>query len=397
MQYDFNEVIDRSGTSSVKWDPAYLKRHIDFDAEGGLPLWVADMDFRCAAPIINALKERVEHGIYGYSFPNDHYYDALKWWMKKRHGWEIQSEWVTLMPGVVPALNFIIRAFTKEGDKVIIQQPVYHPFTNTVVQNNRIVANNALKNENGIYEMDFEDLEQKAKDPDTKLLILCNPHNPVGKVWSAEELQRLGQICNDNDVIVVSDEIHSDLVLPGNQHTTYALLGESFANHSIICTAPSKTFNLAGLQASNIIIPNPEIKAKLDEELKKSSIHGVNLFGLTATIAAYSPEGEEWLEQLLTYLDANADFINKFVKKHMPKVKYHKPQATYMAWLDFREVEESFDKLERSVKEEAKVLLNGGTMFGRSGEGFMRLNFACPQSILEEALERIANTIYFQK
>ncbi|OAB47373.1 MalY/PatB family protein [Paenibacillus antarcticus] len=389
MKYNFDTTIARENTNSTKWDPAIFKKMRGFDGDGILPLWVADMDFRAPEVIIDALKTRVEHGIFGYSSPLEDYYAALSWWQKSRHDWEIKEEWVTITPGIVPALNFMIRALSNEGDQVIIQEPVYSPFRSTVENNNRVVANNPLLLVNGNYEMNYDQLERLASNPLTKMLILCSPHNPMGMVWSSEQLRKMGKICNQNGVIVISDEIHNDLIMSGNKHMTYALLGEEFANNAVICTAPSKTFNIAGLQTSNIIIPNPNIKEKIDLEIEKSSLTEQNLFGIVATTAAYSEEGAEWLDQLLTYLESNADFINQFVKERMPNVRFIKPQATYLAWLDFKETA-IYEELDKKILEEAKVLLNNGTMFGLGGEGYMRINFACPRSTLEEALERIA-------
>lgn len=392
MKTNFDIVIARDNTNSIKWNPTTINNLLGFDGDGVLPLWVADMDFRAPQPVIDALLKIMEHGIFGYSSPLDDYYAALSWWQKTRHDWDIKKEWVTTMPGIVPGLNFFIRALTLEGDKVIIQEPVYHPFRSTVENNNRIVANNPLKLENGNYVMDYDHLEQLAKDPATKLLILCSPHNPMGIIWSSEQLRKLGEICNENNVIVVADEIHNDLIMPGNKHVTYALLGEEFANNAIICTAPSKTFNLAGLQTSNIIIPNPNIKEKVDSEREKSSIMEPNVFGIEATTAAYSEEGALWLDQLLEYLESNAEFIHEFIQERMPSVKYVKPQGTYLAWLDFRETN-IHEELETRIAQDAKVFLNSGSMFGSEGKGFMRVNFACPRSILAEALERIARLI----
>lgn len=392
MNYNFDEVIAREKTNSAKWEPTVYNKMLGFESEGVLPLWVADMDFRAPQPVIDALIKRVEHGIFGYSAPLDEYYAALTWWQKSRHNWDIKTEWVTTTPGIVPGLNFFIRALSDEGDKIIIQEPVYYPFRTTVENNNRIVANNPLIVDNGKYVMDYDHLEQLAQDPSTKMLILCSPHNPMGIVWSSDELRKLGEICNKHQVVVIADEIHNDLILPGNKHVTYALLGEEFANNAVICTAPSKTFNLAGMQTSNIIIPNPSIKEKIDLELKKSSIGGLNLFGIVATTAAYTEEGAEWLDQLLKYLDSNAEFINHFVQERMPRVKFVKPQGTYLAWLDFKDTS-ILEELEKKIVEEAKVLLDGGSWFGAGGEGHMRINFACPRPILAEALERIARFV----
>jgi len=393
MKHNFDLVIPREGTNSVKWDPAILKRIFGIEDGRILPLWVADMDFPAPPSVTEALHKRVEHGIFGYSAPLDDYFSAVTWWQQERHNWQINPEWVTITPGIVPALNFIIRALTDEGDQVIIQQPVYHPFESTVTTNNRVIVNNPLVWDNGTYVMDYDHLESLAKQPETKMMILCSPHNPLGIVWSFEQLQRLGGICNRHGVIVIADEIHNDLILPGHHHTTYALLGEEFANNAVICTAPSKTFNLAGLQTSNLIIPNKSVKDKIELELKKSSIHGTNLFGIVSTTAAYSAEGADWLDQLLVYLDGNADFIREFLLENAPDIAYVKPEATYLAWLDFSKYKIENKELDNKIRKEANLLLNNGAAFGAGGEGFMRLNFACPRPILEEALLRLANML----
>ncbi|WP_197080902.1 MalY/PatB family protein [Gordoniibacillus kamchatkensis] len=300
--------------------------------------------------------------------------------------------WVTLTPGIVPALGFLVRALSEEGDHVIIQQPVYYPFKNVTEKNNRVVINNGLRFEDGEYRFDLDDFEQKAKDPKTKLFILCNPHNPIGRVWREDELRALGEICNRHGVIVISDEIHQDFMLNDSSHFTYARLGEAFANNAVICTAPSKTFNLAGLSTSNIIMPNPEIKKKLDEELQKSAIGMANVFGIVALTAAYSEGGAEWLDQLLSYLKGNLSFMESFVRERMPNVKLIKPEATYLAWLDFREAAASQEELVQKMKE-ANVVLDEGTWFGDEGKGFMRINFATPRAVLKTALERIAHVL----
>ncbi|MFF2886929.1 MalY/PatB family protein [Paenibacillus sp. NPDC057967] len=392
MKYNFDEIIRRTGTNAVKWEPEKLKSLTGSEPEEDIiPMWVADMDFRSPQPVVDALLKRAEHGIFGYCMPHDSYYDALKWWLKERHDWEIRKEWVRLMPGIVPSLGFLIRALSEEGDHVIIQQPVYHPFRRMAEKNNRVIMNNALRLEEGVYRIDLEDFEQKATNPKTKLFILSNPHNPVGRVWHEDELRALGEICIRHGVIVISDEIHQDFILNGS-HTVYARLGEAFANNSVICTAPSKTFNLSGLSTSNIIIPNLEIKQKLEDELQKSHIGMINLFGIVALTAAYSEGGAEWLEQLIEYLRGNLAYMDSFIRENMPKVKLIQPEATYVAWLDFREVTANHEDLVCKMKE-SNVLLNEGTMFGDEGAGFMRINFAAPRSVLKTALERIAQVL----
>ncbi|MCT4565143.1 MAG: pyridoxal phosphate-dependent aminotransferase [Maledivibacter sp.] len=395
MKYNFDEVIDRTGTNSLKWEPQLIDEHMNARGKDLLPMWVADMDFKCPQAVIDAIKKRAEHGIFGYSRPLSDYHLALDYWYKKRYNWEIKEEWVINSPGIVPALNFIIRALTNEGDKIIIQQPVYYPFKKAIENNGRQTVNNPLIMKDNKYVMDYGDLEEKARDINTKMMILCSPHNPVGRVWEREELKKLGEICNKYGIIVVADEIHSDLILPGNKHTTYAILGEEYKENTVVCTAPSKTFNLAGLEISNIIIPNKDIRQRIKREFEKSFMHTPtpNIFAIEAVHAAYSQEGEQWLEELLVYLNNNADFIGDFVRENMPNVKFTKPQGTYLAWLDFREVEDDYRKLERKIKEEAGVVLDGGSMFGYEGNGFMRINYACPLSLLEEGLIRIKNII----
>lgn len=394
MTYDFDTVVNRLGTSASKWDGQSLQRKFKLEGrEGYLPLWVADMDFRTAPHIVEALQSCAEHGIFGYAIHTDGYFEAVAWWMANRHGWSIQREWVTAVPGIVPALNFIVRALTEEGDNVIIQEPVYGPFRSTVTNNGRNPLNNALKYVGDRYEMDYEDLEEKAKDPRTKLLILCSPHNPVGRVWHEEELRRLGEICQRHGVLVVADEIHQDFALPGFKHIGYATLGEAFEHQSVTCTAPSKTFNLAGLHTANLIVPDAEVAKKIRKEMTKSSIGESNVFGIAALEAAYSQAGAEWVDALVAYIDENLAFVERFVAAELPEARYVKPEGTYLAWIDFTALGLGQVELERLIKEEAKVLLCPGTWFGEDGRGFLRVNTACPRSVLREALTRIAAAI----
>lgn len=390
LKYDFDEVIDRSGTNSAKWDKNTLKEM--FGAEDVLPFWVADMDFKAAQPIVDAVVKRAEHGIYGYSSRTDSYYEAIINWTKRRHGWEIEKEWINFTPGVVPAINYAIQAFCMPGDKIIIQNPVYYPFHDAIKNNGCHIIDSTLKFNGEYYEMDFEDFENKAKDPKVTLFILCSPHNPVSRVWTKKELEKIGDICCKNNVLVIADEIHNDLVFSGYKHTVFASIKEEFALNSITCTAPSKTFNLAGMQASNIIIPNPLLREKFQRILEKNAIGGQNPFSIAALEAAYN-EGEDWLNQLLTYLEGNIEFIHEYLKKHLPKAKLIEPQGTYLGWLDFRGYEKDGKKLESLVYGKGKVALDGGTWFGNGGDGFIRLNFACPKILLKEGLERIAKAI----
>ncbi|MED4584265.1 MalY/PatB family protein [Brevibacillus choshinensis] len=387
MHYDFDKVINRFHTASIKWDESENL----FGEKDLLPMWVADMDFPAPAPVIEALKERVEHGIFGYTARPESYYEAVIGWMKRRHQWSVQKEWIIHCPGVVPALSYIVQCFTQPGDKVVIQPPVYHPFTNVVASNGRQVVHNPLKLENGRYTMDFDDLRKKL-DPDVKLLILCNPHNPGGTVWTKEELTELGNICIEHNVMIVSDEIHGDLVLKGHTHTPFAAISEEFAQNTIVCTAPSKTFNLAGLQASNIIIPNDKWREVFSATMNILSLKLTNTFGVVATESAYR-FGDEWLDQLLDYLQQNLDFLTEYVEKNIKNIKVMKPEATYLVWLDCSELGMDTDSLQQFILKQAKVAVNQGYTFGSGGEGFIRMNIACPRSVLEEGLSRIEKAV----
>ncbi|PAB55844.1 MalY/PatB family protein [Anaeromicrobium sediminis] len=391
MKYNFDEIVDRRHTHSVKWNPSFIKAM--FGDKELLPLWVADMDFKCPQPIIDAAIETAKSGIYGYSERTEPYYNAVINWYKKRQNWTIEKDSILFSPGVVPALYYAIQTFCRPGDKVVIQNPVYYPFLSAIVDNGCHPVYNQLQLKEGKYVMDFEDLENKVKDPKVKLLLLCSPHNPVGRVWTEEELKKLGNICIENNVLIVSDEIHSDLIYKGYKHVPFASISDSFAQNSIMCTAPSKTFNIAGLQVSNIIVPNKIIRQELASTLEKTTNKFPNIFGLVACTAAYE-KGEEWLEQLLDYLEDNLNFIDKFLKEKMPEVKLIRPEATYLAWLDFNAVESDEKKLENIIQKKAKVALDEGYIFGKGGEGFERINFACPRSILKEALERIERAIH---
>lgn len=387
MSYNFDEPINRMGTNAIKWDATEKL----FGEKELLPLWVADMDFKAPNSVIDALVKRAQHGIFGYNLIPDSYYDAITQWMSKRHQWQIEKEWITFTPGVVPALNFIVQTYTNPGDKVIIQTPVYYPFKNSVINNNRSLVTNPLKLIDGRYEMDFEDLIQKI-DSDVKMLILCNPHNPGGRIWKKGELRKLGEICLENNILVVSDEIHHDLVFAKNKYTPYGTISNDLSNNAIICTAPSKTFNLAGLQTSNIIIPNQELRRKFQDTLLKSSITHLNTFGIIATEVAYR-EGEEWLEQLLIYLEKNIDFVADLIEKNIPQIKVMKPEASYLIWLDCRDLGIDFKELENLLISKAKIAVNQGYTYGTEGEGFIRINVACTTSLLEQGLLNLVTGI----
>jgi cystathionine beta-lyase len=396
MKYDFDRVIDRVNTNSVKWDFIVEKgklRHWHATAaekgdERVLPLWVADMDFASPQPVIDVLQERIRHGIFGYTARTASYDDALVDWMMRRHGWEIDPEWIITTPGVVAGVNIIVQAFVPPGEKVIVQTPVYYPFYSAVENNGGEIVRNKLVLRDGRYEMDFEDLERKATDPKTKLMILCSPHNPVGRVWTQQELKQLGEICIRNNVLVVADEIHHDLILSGNKFVPFVMAGEGFAEHSIICTAPSKTFNMAGFHMSNTLIPDPDIRERYTRQVESCGIGGVSVLGVCAVEAAYR-HGEEWLEQMLAYIQANLDFLNGYIATHLPKIDVIQPEGTYLVWLDCRKLGLDKDDLEDLMLHKARVYLDEGYIFGTEGEGFERINIACPRSLLAESLDRI--------
>lgn len=390
MGFNFDKVIDRSGTNSSKWDPEILEAM--FGEKDLMSYWVADMDFKTVPAVVEAVVKRAEHGIYGYSNRPDSYFEAIINWTKKRFDWEIKKEWIEYTPGIVPALNYLVQCYCKPGDKIIIQEPVYYPFKNAILNNGCHVANNDLKFNGDSYDIDFEDFEEKVKDPKVKMFILCSPHNPVSRIWTKEELERIGNICLENDVLVISDEIHNDLVFSDYKHTMFASISEEFAMNSVTCTAASKTFNLAGMQASNIIIPNPKLRAEFQETLARNHVSGQNPLSIVATEVAYS-EGEEWLEALLEYLEGNIEYINEYLKEHLPKARMLKPQATYLGWIDLSEYESDGKKLEKIMIEKGKIAMDGGTWFGEPGAGFMRINFACPRSLLEEGMSRIKTAI----
>ncbi len=377
--YNFDEIIPRRGTNSVKWDSL---SHPDV-----LPLWVADMDFRTAPGIIQALQQRVEHGIFGYTHVPDEYYEAVNQWFTRRHGWSIRKEWIIYTSGVVPALSAIIKALTVSGDKVIVQTPVYNCFFSSIRNNGCETVCSPLLRMGNTYKMDFDDLEQKASDPQAKLLLLCNPHNPAGRVWTREELQRVGEICLRHHVVVVSDEIHCELTYPGHDYTPFASLSETFSKHSVSCISPSKAFNIAGLQIANIVTANEDMRSSIDRAININEVCDVNPFGVIATIAAYN-EGEEWLDALRVYLYDNYLFMKAFCKEHLPDFPIMDLEGTYLAWMDCSCLHLPSETLEQQLVEKAGIRLNAGAMYEAPEEGFMRWNLACPRQQLAEALNR---------
>jgi len=393
MKYDFDKVIDRKNTNSAKWN---LVKPI-YGSEDVIPMWVADMDFPTAQPIVDALVKRAQHPIYGYADTGKSVVEAVVERMKRKYNWKIKPEWVAFTPGVIPAISAVIKSLTHPGDEIVLQEPVYYPFFSCVKENGCQIAVNQLKFKDGQYQMDFADLENKFKpqggmhfrDSRIKAIVLCNPHNPVGRVWGREDLIKLGKIVIGNGRIVISDEIHCELMLKGYKHTPFASISKEFEQNSIVCMAPSKTFNLAGLSASSIIIPNKKLR---DAFREAGAGHGLNVFGITALEAAYR-YGDEWLEQLLDYLQGNLDFLNKYFKEKIPRIKPVPLQGTYLLWLDCRGLGLDDKALSDFMKKQAKLGFDDGTMFGEGGSGFERMNIACPRPMLKEALERLEKAV----
>jgi cystathionine beta-lyase len=384
MNCNFDEIIPRRNSHSVKWDLA-TNDHV-------LPMWVADMDFRTAPPIIRALAQRVQHGIFGYTHAPQAYYDAITSWFERRHHVVFQQEWTLYTTGVVPALSAIIKALTLPGDKVIVQTPVYHLFFSTICNNACETAVNRLIYQNGTYTIDYDDLEEKASDPQTKLFLLCSPHNPVGRVWSREELTRIGEICFENNVIVVSDEIHCDLVYQGYRHIPFASLGGDFLGRSVTCTAPSKTFNIAGLHVANIHAADESIRNKINKVLTINEASMINPFAVEALIAAYN-EGEEWLDELIRYLYDNYLYLKKIFEEHLPQFPVLPLEATYLVWVDCSVLRQSSKIIADKLLEQENLWINPGIMYGASGENFIRLNIACPRQLLAEGLRKICRYV----
>lgn len=381
---DFDTVIDRKNTHSLKYDFA-KRRNMPEDL---LPLWVADMDFKVSSYIQEALIKQTEHGIFGYSEVQEEYFEVLKSWMKRHYNWDIESRWLIKTPGIVFALAMAVKAFTNEGDGVLIQQPVYYPFSEVIIDNGRkLISNTLVQDETGKYRMDLEDLEEKIVKENIKLFFLCNPHNPVGRVWSEEELKRVGDICYKHHVIVVSDEIHADFVFKGKHHV-FANLKEEYKEISITATSPSKTFNIAGLQVSNIFIPNQEIRRKFRKQIDAAGYSQLNVLGLVATKAAYE-YGDEWYEAMLKYVGENIAYTKQFIEERLPGIKLVENEGTYLLWLDFRDLKLSDIELEDLIIKKAKLWLDSGRIFGTAGKGFQRINVACPRKTLTEALTRL--------
>ena len=384
MKYNFDEIIPRRGTNSYKWDSAG-----DADI---LPMWVADMDFRTAPPVVEALRKRAEHGIFGYVRVPDAYYAAVTNWFTRRHDWQIEKEWIIYTTGVVPALSAVIKALTVPGDKVMVQTPVYNCFFSSIRNNGCEMIANPLIYRNGTYQIDFADLEQKAADPSVKVLLLCNPHNPAGRVWTKQELTRIGDICIRNNVWVIADEIHCELVFPGHTYIPFASISQEFLMHSVTCTSPSKAFNLAGLQIANIISADTDIRMKIDKAINVNEVCDVNPFGVEALMAAYN-DSEEWLEELKQCLFANYNYLRAYFAECLPEFPVSMLEGTYLVWVDCSVLNQSSDKIVKTLLEKEKLWVNEGGLYGEAGEGFIRINIACPRQQLIEGLNRLRRAL----
>jgi len=382
----FDRVIDRCGTESMKW--VYPRKVLK--VEDAIPMWGADMDFEAPPAVVEALRRRAEHGVFGYPLVPPSFYAAAIDWLKRRHGWIVEKGWMAMTPGVVAALNYLVRALTKPGDGVIIQTPVYHPFYYAIENHGRRLVRNPLRFDGRRYEMDIEDLGRKAAE--ARLLILCSPHNPVGRVWSREELEAVGRIAVERDLLVISDEIHHDLVYKGFRHHVFAALDPAFAARTVTCIAPSKTFNIPGLATAAVVASNPDLLKKSEDEAERCGFDLGQVFGIVGFEAAYR-HGESWLDELLTYLEGNNDLIERFVAERLPGVRFIRPEGTYLALLDARGLGLEAAKLNEFFLRQCRVYFSDGAMFGPELEGFVRLNFGCPRSVLLEALERIEKAI----
>lgn len=387
MKYDFTTVVSRKNTGAMKWDEIATSTGEKPDV---IPLSVADMEFKACPEIVEGIKEAADKGIFGYTYCPPGYMDAVVGWMKDMHQWDIKPEWVEQTWGVVLALYNAIRAFTNEGDGVLIQTPVYYPFFSAIRDNKRRVVENPLKVVDGKYVMDYEDLEEKAKD--AKLMILCSPHNPAGRVWSKEELDKLGEICLKNHVMVISDEIHSDIIMPGYHHTVFASVNPEFADHCMVCTSPSKTFNLAGLNLANIIIKNPDLMKQYKKTCLESATDYNSFFGYAACKAGYT-KGREWLKEMIETVYDNYKYLVQFMQENYPQTKVYDLEGTYLAWVDVRSFGMEAKELETFMTDKAWLFLDQGYLFGKQGEGFVRFNLACPKTVLQEALLRMKKAL----
>ena len=383
----FDKIIDRKNSKCYKWD--YNKEI--FGKEDLLSMWVADMDFQAPQEVLEVLQKRVDHGIFGYTGITDSFYDSIINWMKDRFDWKIKKDWIVATPGIVPAINFAIQTYTEKNDNILVQTPVYYPFFTSIKNNGRKLVISELKLIDDHYKMDFIDLERKLKD-NVKLMILCSPHNPVSRVWTYDELQRVSKLCLKYNVLLISDEIHSDLILSSNKHIPIPTISNEIADNSLTMFAPSKTFNVAGLSLSFVVIPNKKIRVKFQKILINLGLHGGNIFGIEALEASYT-YGQKWLEELLIYIEDNYTFVQQYLQNHIPQIKAVKMEGTYLLWLDCRELNLSQKKLVSLFIDKAKLALNDGSKFGKGGKGFMRLNLGCSRKLLEIALKQLESAV----
>lgn len=385
MKYDFDEIVNRRGTNSVKWDEA--------KEEGVIPMWVADMDFKAAPCILDALKKRVDHGVFGYTMVPDSYYESIISWFERRHQWHIERDWIIYTSGVVPAISAIIKALTEPGDKVLVQTPVYNCFFSSIRNNGCTIAENALVRKGNSYEIDFDDFERQAADEKTKVFLLCNPHNPAGRVWTPEELSRMNDICLRHSVKVIADEIHCELVMPGHVFTPFAAVSKACQDNCITTNSPTKSFNIAGLQIANIITNNAEDRQKIDHAININEVCDVNPFGVIALQAAYN-EGEDWIDQLNVYLWENYQALKTFFKDNLPQLEVIDLEGTYLVWVNVRATGMTGNELTDKLLKEGKVFVNRGTMYGETtGEDYIRINIAMPRSLMLEGLKRMKSVI----
>jgi len=381
----FDEVIDRQSTHCLKWDG--IEERFGLSDDELLPMWVADMDFKVSDAIVSTLQKRLDHGVFGYVADYGHFQDLAAKWITDRHGWQVDPDWIVFSDGIVKALHHIVNGFTGLGDKIIIQPPVYPPFYDVVEKNGRTLVTNHLKEINGCYQMDFEDLEQKMRDGAT-MLILCSPHNPVGRVWSGEELSRLADLCIKYDVLVVSDEIHADIVYSGYQHTPFGSVSEALQDRCIVCMSPSKSFNIAGLEMSNIVIPSGPMRRRFVEERDRRGLVRPNAFGLAAAIGAYTG-GHGWIDEVTRYIEDNYKYLKDYIEDKIPQIRVTPAQGTFLVWLNVEALEFDDDKLKRFMFEHAKLVLNFGKAYGKGSSDYIRMNVACPRPVLEEGLNRL--------
>lgn len=387
LKYNFDKIINRKDSNSVKWNMP----EIEYGQDDILPMWVADMDFQVADEILKALKEPIKHGIIGYEILPDSFHESIINWLLKNYNWKVEKEWISFLPGVVPGISVATNEFTEEDDEILIQPPVYHPFYRVAENNDRKIVENQLNLIDNEYKMDFKDMKDKITGK-TKLAVLCSPHNPVGRVWTRDELKEFSRICIENEIVIVSDEIHSDLIYKGNKHTPTATISEEIAMNTITLMAPSKTFNIPGLFASVAIIPNKDMRDKFNRRLGEWELNHANTFSVAGFTAAYK-HGEKWLEEAMEYIEENADYAIEYINKKIKGVKAYKPEGTYLLWLDFNELGKTPEEINDLLINKGKIMLNNGEMFGAGGEGFFRLNIGCPRKTLKDGLKRIKKAV----